>query len=40
MSAMHEYVGCIRGSGIASSAADLIYRDECGARNVRSWWSV
>ena len=35
MSAGYEYVGCTRGLGIVSNAAD-----ECGAWDERSWWSV
>ena len=33
VSAMHVYVSSTRGSGIVS-------RDECGAWDERSWWSV
>ena len=34
------HVGGARSSGIVSSAADMLGRDECGAWDDRSWWSV
>ena len=39
VSAGHEYVGGTRGSGIVSNATGRA-RDECGAWDEMSWWSV